>query len=236
MSARVVPNVQQSRQRGDSWNHAAIAESMREMRDREPHRSFAELAEHYTENVDFEISHRLGEKDVLCAAWHGGQMEPGSDLLAEAIAGSRYHFYAFRALFSVSSGEHPLHVTSTRFREPTLLSLADLSEMVVAVHCCSTAPGLNRIFIGGGADESLKRELIESLRRNDFQSGRDKIFPGHHYMNPCNRGRRPGIQIEVSQSYMDWLVTNSGELHRLADVIRDFIASRIDGRAERSAQ
>jgi phage replication-related protein YjqB (UPF0714/DUF867 family) len=201
---------------------------MREMRDREPHRSFAELAQHYTEHVDFEISHRLGESNILCAAWHGGQMEPGSDLLAEAIAGSRYHFYAFRALFSVSSGEHPLHVTSTRFREPTLVSLAEASEMVVAVHCCSTAPGLNRIFIGGGAHERLKHALVQSLRSNDFQSGPDKIFPGHHYMNPCNRGRRPGIQIEVSQSYMNWLVANSAELHRLASVIQGFISSRID--------
>jgi phage replication-related protein YjqB (UPF0714/DUF867 family) len=200
------------------------------MREQEPYRSFAELARHHTEGVDYEIQHRQGHVNLLCAAWHGGFMEPGSDLLADAIAGSRYHYYAFRALFSVPEGEHPLHVTSTRFREPQLLSLAESSEMVFAVHCCSTAPGVRRIFVGGGADDSIKSGLIESLRANDFNSGLDKIFPGHHYMNPCNRGSRPGIQIEVSQSYMDLLLDNQLEMHRLANVIGDFMATAVTDR------
>lgn len=210
---------------GRSWNEFKIADDMREMREREPHRSFTELAHHYTAGVDYEIETRRGSENLLCAAWHGGFMEPGSDLLADAIAGCRYHYYAFKALFPVSDGEHPLHVTSSRFREPELITLAKESERVFAVHCCSTAPGIPRVFIGGGADQSVRKQLINALRQGGFNAGPDKIFPGSHFMNPCNAGRQPGVQIEVSQSYMDHLVAHRSELFRMAAVIADFMGS-----------
>ena len=210
---------------GSPWNEIQIANDMRAMRDREPHRSFTELTQHYIAGIDYQIETRRGSRNLLCAAWHGGFMEPGSDLLADAIAGSRYHYYAFKALFPVADGEHPLHVTSTRFREPELITLAKESARVLAVHCCSTAPGIHRVFIGGGADESVRMNLIKALRESGFNAGPDRIFPGSHFMNPCNAGQRPGVQIEVSQSYMDHLVAHRAELLRIAAVVGEVMGS-----------
>jgi phage replication-related protein YjqB (UPF0714/DUF867 family) len=76
--------------------------------------------------------------------------------------------------------------------------------------------------VGGGAHYSIKSSLIELLRERDFNAGLDQLFPGMHYKNPCNLGRKPGIQIEVSQSYMDWLLNNPEYLNRLAQTISSF--------------
>jgi len=211
--------------RRNAWDEAAIAESRRVMRERELHRSFSQIADRYKAGFDYEIETRRSSGKILCAAWHGGFIEPGSDLLADAIAGSRHHYYAFRALFSGQGEEHPLHITSSRFQEPKLIELAAESEMVLGVHCCTTAPGVHRIFVGGGAHESVRMDLILTLRASGFNTGPDKIFSGSHFMNPCNRGRRPGIQLEVSQTYMDHLVAHEAELFRLAAVISNFLGT-----------
>ena len=200
-----------------------ISASMAEMRESELFRSYAELKRHFREGVDYEVRERRGSTNKLCAAWHGGLMERGTDVLADIIAGDRLHYYAFKALIPhAGSGEHPLHITSSRFDEPRLLSLVKESQMVLAVHCCSTAGRVHRIFIGGGASDPVKRELTELLRSNDFNAGPDRIFPGLHYRNPVNRGQQPGIQLELSQTYMDWLLGNPEQLTRLGKLLGGF--------------
>jgi phage replication-related protein YjqB (UPF0714/DUF867 family) len=75
-----------------------LSASMRDMRDLEPFRSFEELRRSHIEGVDYRVEERRGAINLLCAAWHGGRMELGSDILANAIAGERFHYYAFSAL------------------------------------------------------------------------------------------------------------------------------------------
>ncbi len=96
--------------------------------------------------------------------------------------------------------------------------------MVVGFHCCSTLEGY-RIFIGGGASNKLKDGLIDHLRSHDFNAGPDRVFPGMHPRNPCNLGCQPGIQIEVSQRYMDKILEQPESLQRFADALRSYTAS-----------
>ena len=206
----------------DSWSLEELSAAMCAERNLQPLRSFEELARIYKEGVDYTITSRRGVENILCAAWHGGTIERGADLLAEAIAGKELSFYAFQALHQAMP-PHPLRITSIRFDEPTLRSLAKASDMVVGIHCCDTAPGVHRVFVGGGARSDLRAELIETLRANDFNAGPDQLFPGHHPANPCNLGRVPGLQLEVTQDYMDWLLSNPEYFRRLATTIADFL-------------
>ena len=195
-------------------------------RNSEQLRGFAELATLYQPGLHYEIVHRPGPTRILVGAWHGGYIEPGSDILAERIAGDSFHYYSFRAL-QPGGERHPLRITSIRFDEPNLLTLAKSSELVVGIHCCPTAGRIHRIFVGGGAHPLIKRDLITLLRERDFNAGADQLFPGMHPRNPCNLGQRLGLQIEVSQSYMDWLVGNPEYMNRLAKTISSYVGGAI---------
>ena len=221
---RIKRGARNSRDQVDSWNLGALSAAMCEERSVQPLRNFEQLRRIYQEGVDYTIESREGREKILCAAWHGGTIERGADLLADAIAGDVFSFYAFQALQEVAP-PHPLRITSIRFDEPLLLSLARKSELVLGVHCCDTAPGIHRIFVGGGAHSDLRKGLVEALRANDFNAGPDQLFPGHHPSNPCNRGRAPGVQLEVSQAYMDWLLDHPQYFQKLADTVSTFMSS-----------
>ncbi len=207
-----------------SWNLAELSAAMCEERSIQPLRSFEQLARIYQQGIDYSIDSREGKVKILCAAWHGGVIERGADLLADAIAGDSLSFYAFQAHHDASP-PHPLRITSIRFDEPQLLTLAKKSELVLGVHCCDTAPGIHRVFIGGGAQSDVRASLIDTLRAHDFNAGPDQLFPGHHPSNPCNRGRSPGLQLEVSQTYMDWLLAHPDHFFRLAETVSAFLLS-----------
>lgn len=211
-----------SREGFQSWSLQDLSAAMCAERDLQPLRNFEQLTKLYEEGKDYEIECRRRFEPVLCAAWHGGAIERGADLLAEAIAGSTFSFYAFRALYEAAP-PHPLRITSIRFNEPRLLSLARASEIVVGIHCCDTAPGVKRIFVGGGAASSVQAELIDTLRAADFNAGLDQLFPGHHPSNPCNLGQRPGLQLEVTREYMESLLRSEERFQKLASTIAEFL-------------
>lgn len=204
------------------WNRDQLRASMQRDRNEEPFRSFGQLALSFKPTVDYDMACRMGRRNILCAAWHGGEIEQGSEIVADRIAGNEFHYYAFIGHLK-SSSPHPLHITSARFDEPLLLSLAQRSEMVVGIHGCSTAQGTQRVFIGGGADESVKIALISHLRSHGFKAGIDQVFEGKHHNNPCNRGARPGLQIEIPQDYLDCLVAREDELTRFSSTISGFL-------------
>lgn len=200
-----------------------IIQRMRAERNDEELRSFIELDARYIEGRDYEVHYHSGRSGYLFAAWHGGELERGSDTLAELAAGTDHSLYTFKALWGATE-RHPLRVTSIRFNDSRLLDLARASAMVVSFHCCTTLDGY-RIFVGGGAPDGIKNDLISHLRHHDFNAGPDRIFPGMHPCNPCNLGDTPGIQIEVTQRYMDRLMTQPASFQRLADAIRSYTVS-----------
>jgi phage replication-related protein YjqB (UPF0714/DUF867 family) len=191
------------------------------VRDNEGLRSFAELTRQYREEIDYRVNLRQGTSGYLCAAWHGGTIERGSDTLATLTAGSDHSLYVLQGLHC-AEGLHPLHIASTRFDDSRLIELAQASSMVVSFHCCSCFDG-HRIFIGGGASEQCKQTLITELRAGGFNAGPDRVFLGIDHKDPCNLGERPGLQIEVSRPYMDFFLENRSYLIDLASALRSSI-------------
>lgn len=66
---------------------------MRHQRDAEELRSFEQLTKLYVEGEDYQVTRRIGKSGYLFAAWHGGMIERGSDILAERAAASEHSLY-----------------------------------------------------------------------------------------------------------------------------------------------
>jgi phage replication-related protein YjqB (UPF0714/DUF867 family) len=132
---------------------------------------------------------------MVILAPHGGEMEPGTSEVAQALAGTDLSLYCFESL----KGEHGrrLHITSVQFDEPDCIALVRQAETVVAVHGCK---GDEAIVYVGGLDEALIERLIGALEAAGFDAREDNSHhAGNSVENICNRGRSGrGIQLELS--------------------------------------
>jgi phage replication-related protein YjqB (UPF0714/DUF867 family) len=117
--------------------------------------------------------------------------------LAEAIAGNDFSFYAFEGIKPRDNCH--LHITSTRFNEPTCVALVEASQNVVAIHGEDSTP--ETVFIGG-LDERLRQRISESLRSKKFivSIHRNRNLYGCDGANICNRSSRArGVQLELTR-------------------------------------
>jgi len=160
-------------------------------------KSFKELCRHAVEGQDFVIELRKRRSAIAVMAPHGGGIEPGTDIIAAAIAGDEHSYYAFRAVRSLNNTE--LHLASERFDEPRALALARQVLNVVTVHGCR---GRRAAVYAGGLADGLKNNVIRSLQTAGFTAG-DTPRPsigGIHRTNLCNRGQSGrGLQLELSE-------------------------------------
>ena len=164
----------------------------------DPCGSYRELQRHAREGRDYCIECRPGTSGGVVMAPHGGGIEPGTDIIARAVAGEEHGYYLFIGL--LPRGNARLHLTSNRFDEPRALSLARTARTVLTIHGCR---GDEPVVWIGGLDDCLKRGLMGNLRRSGFDA-RTSDRPGLRGKssdNLCNRGRRSaGAQIEISQA------------------------------------
>lgn len=161
------------------------------------YRNFQELAQHEEEGRDFRIEYRDLDAAIAVLAPHGGDIEPGTIDIAEALAGSEFTFYAFRGM--KDTGNRRLHLTSNRFDEPIGLKLAGKSAVVVTVHGNHEE---REAVLVGGLHRVLKERLVKALTAAGFQA-EIGMTPGLRGIDPnnlCNRGRRGGgVQLEISR-------------------------------------
>ncbi|MBN1361486.1 MAG: poly-gamma-glutamate hydrolase family protein [Sedimentisphaerales bacterium] len=133
--------------------------------------------------------------DIIILAPHGGEMEPGTSEIAQALAGTDFSLYCFESL----RGEHGrrLHITSVQFDEPECVALVRQAEIAVAVHGCK---GDEAIIYVGGLDDVLIGRLIGVLKDAGFDAREDNSHhAGNSAENICNRGRSGrGVQLELS--------------------------------------
>lgn len=131
---------------------------------------------------------------VLIVAPHGGGIEPRTSQIATEVAGDDYSFYCFEGIKRTDNTD--LHITSHHFDEPTALSLAAQSSVVLGVHGCR---GNAAIYIGG-LDAALVESLTSALRSANLPaSSTDHPFPAIEPNNICNRGSRGrGAQLEIT--------------------------------------
>lgn len=174
----------------------------------------------------FEITERYGAmRHVSIIAPHGGKIEPGTSQIARAISGDLFNLYCF-------DGRKPryndhLHITSTKFDEPTAVRMASASDYIVTVHGCRDR---DRHIYLGGLDDVLIEAVRHELKSFGFRVGAhvNPRLQGKSASNICNRGRRGvGVQLEISRDLRDELVGDGDGLmlSQLGACIRGSIVS-----------
>lgn len=160
------------------------------------HSSFGELAKSSRLRKDFSIELRWGSSGFAVMAPHGGGIEPGTDVIADAVAGGDHAYYAFKGMRP--SQNLQLHLSSIYFDEPQAMSLIQGCHTVVTVHGCRST-GVKVCL--GGLDALLKKRVTAKLIKSGFKAEitAKRALRGEHRNNLCNRGTRgKGLQLEIS--------------------------------------
>lgn len=159
--------------------------------------SFSELVRNAAPGRDFRRRLRKRPGTTVIVAPHGGEIEPGTSEIAEAVAGEDLSFYAFEGTRPAGNGD--LHVTSTRFDEPLGTALVAASPRAVSIH---GEAGEREVVFLGGRDAALRRRLRDSLTAGGFsvETHRSPALQGGSEANLCNRCRSGrGVQLELSK-------------------------------------
>ncbi|MEJ2655747.1 MAG: poly-gamma-glutamate hydrolase family protein [Desulfobacterales bacterium] len=160
------------------------------------YKNYNELRRHQTEGKDYQIYSRQGESGVTVIAPHGGDIEPGTSEIADAVAGHEHSFYAFEGIKNRNNSD--LHITSENFDEPKADDLVRKSRIVLCLHGCG---GNKEVVYVGGIDQDLKTFVKTRIVNAGF-SATNSPGPGLQGTSPsniCNRGRTSkGVQLELS--------------------------------------
>ncbi len=184
------------------------------------YQDYRELAAHECRGSDYVIETRPGHTGLLVMAPHGGCIEPGTDILASALAGTRHAFYAFKGL--KPRGNRSLHLPSHRFDEPLANDMAARADWILTLHGCARRDA--SILVGGR--DRIRGALF--CRRLNSAGLRARItrqhgLAGRHPANLCNRGRLgAGVQLEIARDLRDRLQLSTDSralLRRLTTVL-----------------
>ncbi len=164
------------------------------MKDR--YANFGQLARNEKRGQDFRVRSRARAAATVVVAPHGGEIEPGTSEIAEAIAGADLSFYAFEGI--KDRDNRRLHITSTNFDEPCCLALVAASERVVTIHGANSD---QPVVMLGGRDKTTVQRLRKSLLLRGFRVKTSASrLQGRYAANICNRGTQGvGVQIELSK-------------------------------------
>jgi len=183
-------------------------------------RSYRDLAQRYSEGVDYAVHVTpRGQSRVAILAPHGGRIEGGTSEIACLIAGEEHALYLFEGLRTSGDNFDCLHLASHCFDEPRGLDLISSCDTVIAVHGY-VAPGPDVLL--GGLNERLKAEVAQALAAAGLSfAAEGHRFPGRDPRNVCNRGRSgAGVQLELSDR-----LRKSREWTGLADAVRSVLSA-----------
>jgi phage replication-related protein YjqB (UPF0714/DUF867 family) len=182
--------------------------------------SFAELSRQEPDGA-WRLHHADRASAVLVMAPHGGEIEPGTLLIAKTIAGDDLSYYVFEGCKPGDNAD--LHITSTRFDEPIALAMAARAGLVVTVHGRRDRDDVGRI---GGAHRRGIPILVNALQRAGFEA-REETDPrllGRNPDNLCNRGRlREGLQLELGSALRRRLRQDEVALAEFAEAVRSVV-------------
>jgi phage replication-related protein YjqB (UPF0714/DUF867 family) len=174
-------------------------------------RSYAEILKNgHVLGRDFRVA--FGDSKIdrcLLVAPHGGGIEPGSSEIMRAVAeAGGWAWYEF-AGFLRQGNKEALHMASTEFDEPTLLSMLPQAGFVLAFHGANES-GEPLVYVGGKWKPG-REIVIESIQAalgdhgiRAVDAGGDTA-PAHlrgvHDLSITNRGKRAeGVQLEFSRA------------------------------------
>ena len=193
--------------------------------------NFDNLRIHEVEGVDYRIRWRIGQSGIAILSIHGGNIEPGTSQIADAIAGQEHTFYALEGI--KCAGNSVLHIKSTLFDEPTALQVVCQAEIIISIHGCAE---MQPVLHLGGLDIDLKQRIQALLGQQGFHvaNATHPHFPGVDQANICNLcGRGMGVQMEISRGLRTQMfrdLTPQGRehptemFHRFTQAVRDAIA------------
>jgi phage replication-related protein YjqB (UPF0714/DUF867 family) len=192
--------------------------------------SFEEMRGCEREGIDYRMRGRSGTSRIAVFCIHGGEIEPGTSRIADAIAGNEHSFYALEGL--KVSDNRALHITSTVFDEPAAMEIVCESEIIISIHGCADTEELVHI---GGLDHELKGRIQERLIKSGFRPFIDAnpAFRALDQRNLCNLcGRGMGVQLEISRGLREKMfrdLTPEGRqfptetFHRFVQAVREAI-------------
>jgi phage replication-related protein YjqB (UPF0714/DUF867 family) len=135
-------------------------------------------------------------------AFHGGDLEVGTDLIADAVAArTGASLYAVRQPDGMQR-----HVPSTRFRpehSERLAAFVDHVELAVTLHGYGRRGMFRTVLVGGGNRDAaavVAGELRAHLPAYEVIDELDDIpteLRGLHPSNPVNLPRAQGVQVEL---------------------------------------
>ncbi len=191
------------------------------------YRDFENLKNSEHLSTDYLIRWRLGTSGIAILAIHGGEIEPGTSRIAEAIAGANHSFYSFEGI--KNRDNRVLHITSNRFDEPTALEIVSHANIIISIHGSAI---MDPIVHLGGLDVEARDRIRHELQRAGFRAilSTGRRFQGTDHKNICNLGDRGmGVQIEISRGLRATMfgdLTQEDRHHRTAVFTRFTAAVR----------
>ncbi|MCX7822899.1 MAG: poly-gamma-glutamate hydrolase family protein [Syntrophobacterales bacterium] len=173
------------------------------------------------EDIDFRIVWRRGILPLLIIAPHGGLIEPGTSLIADALAGNKYWFYAFEGI--MPSGNMRLHVSSNLFDEDRFLEISSRVLWTLSVHGFAS---MDETTFIGGRDEVGCEEIGEILREFGFDAVTTcpRGIKGTNPNNIVNRNRsRTGVQLEIGRGMRNHVIEGSEAGRRFIESLKQAI-------------
>jgi phage replication-related protein YjqB (UPF0714/DUF867 family) len=162
--------------------------------------SLPALMSQLSENEDYVIRSLKRRSKVTIISPHGGYIEPGTSAIAEAVAGRTFNFFDFQGLQVERPWE--LHVTSTKFRHPTLEELLSGSTHAVSIHGMGKVDSWN-IWLGG-LNTSMKTRVAQSLVEEGFSVLTEfPKYKGADPRNVVNLVPSKGVQLELPCDLLD---------------------------------
>ena len=176
--------------------------------------NLAALRAENREGVDYRVETLDRSSPATVLAIHGGNIEPGTSLVARRLAGDDWNLYLFEAL---RSSARDLHVTATHFDDPSAVALASRSALAVSVH---GEKGAGLEVCVGGADTALSVRVAEALRRAHFAAQQPcRRLPGRNPDNIVNRAKS-GVQLEMTKPLLDLLGAHPDQMGRFVKAVR----------------
>jgi phage replication-related protein YjqB (UPF0714/DUF867 family) len=189
-----------------------------------PYAGFAELSARVPAG-SFVISLRDCGSEVAVLAPHGGSIDPGTSEIALAIAGDDLSWYLFEG--RKTAGVERLRLPSTRFDEPFGLALAESVRAVVVVQALRVS--VDAVHVAGG-DEPLAASVAKALAgagfearhapAADLEDAPDEEAGARVPRRLCDRGRRPGIELQCGGILRRRLAVQAAARRSFAGAVR----------------
>ena len=188
------------------------------------YKNYNELSKNEVQNIDYKITVKDVNSKITCISIHGGNIEPGTSEIAEAIAGDIYNLYKFEGL--KNSKNIMLHITSSNFDDENADKLVAKSEQVISIH---GAKGNEPITYIGGLDKELGRKIAKYLTKKGFKVAKPHAgIDGTTKNNIVNRGlSKAGCQLEITRAqrqlfFKDGNLKNSNRFNK-TDLFFEYI-------------